>query len=130
MQTTDPISLMRRLRSLMADTMEPQVRLDRIVAEIAGNMSAEVCSLYVLRSDGELELYATKGLKSQSVHLVALRLGRGLVGTIAASARPLNLDRAQKHPAFAYLPETGEEIYILLSLVCQSCVLVVRLGFW
>jgi len=111
MQTTDPIGLMRRLRSFMAQTMEPQTRLDKIVAEIADNMSTEVCSLYVLRSDGELELYATKGLKLQSVHLVALRLGQGLVGTIAASARPLNLSQAQKHPAFAYLPETGEEIY-------------------
>jgi len=111
MQTTDPIGLMRRLRFFMAETMEPQTRLDKIVAEIAGNMGAEVCSLYVLRSDGELELYATKGLKSQSVHLVALRLGQGLVGTIAASARPLNLSQAQEHPAFAYLPETGEEIY-------------------
>src|SRR5690606_18726868 len=40
-----------------------------------------------------------------------LRLGQGLVGTIAASARSLNLSDAQKHPAFAYLPETGEEIY-------------------
>ncbi len=37
--------------------------------------------------------------------------GKGLVGTIAASARPLNLSNAQEHPAFAYLPETGEEIY-------------------
>src|SRR5690606_35937924 len=43
--------------------------------------------------------------------LAQLRLGQGLVGTIAASARPLNLSEAQKHPAFAYLPETGEEIY-------------------
>jgi len=111
MQKTDPISLMRQLRAFMADSMEPQTRLDRIVAEIAGNMGAQVCSLYVLRSDEVLELYATQGLKSQSVHLASLRLGQGLVGTIAASARPLNLEKAQKHPAFAYLPETGEEIY-------------------
>ena len=46
-----------------------------------------------------------------SVHLAQLKLGQGLVGTIAASARPLNLSDAQTHPAFAYLPETGEEIY-------------------
>lgn len=38
-------------------------------------------------------------------------MGQGLVGTIAASARPLNLSDAQAHPAFTYLPETGEEIY-------------------
>jgi phosphotransferase system enzyme I (PtsP) len=103
--------LLKRLRELMAEPLEPQPRLDRIVREIAQNMVAEVCSFYVLRADGVLELYATEGLNPQSVHLAQLRLGQGLVGTIAASARPLNLTDAQSHPAFAYLPETGEEVY-------------------
>ncbi|MCR4267945.1 phosphoenolpyruvate--protein phosphotransferase [Nitratireductor sp. ZSWI3] len=106
-----PRVLLRRLRELMAEALEPQERLDRIVREIAQNMVAEVCSLYVLRADSVLELYATEGLNPSSVHLAQLRLGQGLVGSIAASARPLNLSDAQKHPAFAYLPETGEEIY-------------------
>lgn len=109
--TTGPRVLLKRLRELMAEPLEPQERLDRIVREIAQNMVAEVCSFYVLRADGVLELYATEGLNPQSVHLAQLRLGQGLVGTIAASARPLNLTDAQSHPAFAYLPETGEEAY-------------------
>ena len=46
-----------------------------------------------------------------AVHLAQLRLGQGLVGTIAAAPRSLNLSDAQSHPAFTYLPETGEEIY-------------------
>ena len=106
-----PRLLLRRLRELMAEPLEPQARLDRIVHHIAQNMVAEVCSLYVLRADSVLELYATEGLNPGSVHEAQLRLGEGLVGTIAASARPLNLSDAQKHPAFAYLPETGEEVY-------------------
>ena len=106
-----PRVLLRKLRELMAEALEPQERLDRIVRDIAKNMVAEVCSLYVLRADSVLELYATEGLNPGSVHLAQLRLGQGLVGTIAASARPLNLSNAQEHPAFAYLPETGEEIY-------------------
>ena len=106
-----PRVLLKRLREIMAEALEPQARLDRIVSEIARNMVAEVCSLYVLRADGVLELYATEGLNPQAVHLAQLRLGQGLVGTIAASARPLNLADAQTHPAFTYLPETGEEIY-------------------
>ncbi|MGU3573894.1 phosphoenolpyruvate--protein phosphotransferase [Brucellaceae bacterium C25G] len=109
--TTGPRVLLKRLRELMAEALEPQVRLDRIVNEIAKNMVAEVCSFYVLRSDGVLELYATVGLNPQAVHLAQLRLGQGLVGTIAATARALNLTDAQAHPAFAYLPETGEEAY-------------------
>ena len=106
-----PRVLLKRLREFTAAALEPQDRLDRIVREIARNMVAEVCSLYVLRADSMLELYATEGLNPGSVHMAQLRLGQGLVGTIAASARPLNLTDAQHHPAFAYLPETGEEIY-------------------
>ncbi|MDN2566979.1 phosphoenolpyruvate--protein phosphotransferase [Aquibium sp. A9E412] len=106
-----PRVLLRRLRELMAEALEPQERLDRIVREIAQNMVAEVCSLYVLRADSVLELYATEGLNPGAVHQAQLRLGQGLVGTIAASARPLSLSDAQHHPAFTYLPETGEEIY-------------------
>ncbi|KQR75631.1 phosphoenolpyruvate--protein phosphotransferase [Rhizobium sp. Leaf341] len=106
-----PRVLLKRLRELMAEPLEPQERLDRIVRQIAQNMVAEVCSVYVLRSDGVLELYATEGLNKDAVHLAQLQMGQGLVGTIAASARPLNLSDAQSHPAFTYLPETGEEVY-------------------
>ena len=102
---------MRRIRELMIEPLEAQARLDQIVMLIAKHMETEVCSLYVLRADGVLELYATEGLNPGSVHLAQLRLGEGLVGTIAATARPLNLSDAQNHPAFTYLPETGEEIY-------------------
>ncbi|MBB4955738.1 phosphotransferase system enzyme I (PtsP) [Agrobacterium vitis] len=106
-----PRVLLKRLREIMAEPLEPQERLDRIVRQIASNMVAEVCSVYVLRSDGVLELYATEGLNPDAVHLAQLKMGQGLVGTIAASAQPLNLSDAQAHPAFRYLPETGEEIY-------------------
>lgn len=106
-----PRVLLKRLRELMAEALEPQERLDKIVQQIAQNMVAEVCSVYVLRSDGVLELYATEGLKKDAVHLAQLKMGQGLVGTIAASAQSLNLSDAQSHPAFRYLPETGEEIF-------------------
>ena len=106
-----PRVLLRRLRELMAEPIEPQDRLDRIVRQIAQNMVAEVCSFYVLRADGILELYATEGLNPSAVHLAQLKMGQGLVGTIAAGSRPLSLSDAQSHPAFTYLPETGEEAY-------------------
>jgi phosphotransferase system enzyme I (PtsP) len=78
---------------------------------IAANMVAEVCSVYVLRVDGTLELYATEGLKREAVHQTVLRQDEGLVGLVASEANPVNLSDAQTHPAFAYRPETGEEIY-------------------
>ncbi|MCB9994704.1 MAG: phosphoenolpyruvate--protein phosphotransferase [Hyphomicrobiaceae bacterium] len=93
----------------MAEQLGSQDRLDKIVDLIAMNMGAEVCSFYVLRDDGALELFATHGLKPEAVHMTTLRLGEGLVGIIAVSAEPLALQDAPAHPAFAYKPETGEE---------------------
>jgi phosphotransferase system enzyme I (PtsP) len=95
----------------MAASISPQERLDRLVVLIAGNLVAEVCSVYVLREDGSLELYATEGLNREAVHLTTMRAGEGLVGLIAREAAPLALSDAQNHPAFSYRPETGEEVY-------------------
>lgn len=106
-----PRVLLKRLREVMAEPDPAQKRLDRIVTLIAANMVAEVCSIYVMRPDQVLELYATEGLKREAVHRSILKIGEGLVGTIAAAAQLLNLADAQHHPAFKYLPETGEEIY-------------------
>ncbi|MBB3809782.1 phosphotransferase system enzyme I (PtsP) [Pseudochelatococcus contaminans] len=103
--------LLRRLREVMVEPVSAQERLDRIVVVIASNMVAEVCSVYVLRIDGTLELYATEGLNPGAVHHTTMRLGEGIVGTIARDAEPLALSDVQQHPAFSYKPETGEEIY-------------------
>lgn len=106
-----PRLLLRRLREVMVEPVSPQARLDKIVVHIAANMVAEVCSVYVLRADGRLELCATEGLNREAVHLTTMRAGEGLVGLIAETAEPLALADAQRHPAFSYRPETGEEIY-------------------
>ena len=106
-----PRVLLRRLREVMAEPVAAQKRLDKIVQIIAANMVAEVCSIYVMRPGDILELYATEGLKREAVHKSKLKSGEGLVGTIARQAIGLNLPDAQHHPAFKYLPETGEEIY-------------------
>ena len=106
-----PRVLLRRLREVMAAPDAAQGKLDIIARTIAANMVAEVCSLYVLRAGGVLELYASEGLKAEAVHKSLLKLGEGLVGTIAETGEVLNLPEAHTHPAFKYLPETGEEIY-------------------
>ena len=62
-----PRLLLRRLREVMAEPVTAQARLDRIVVLIASNMVAEVCSLYVARSDGVLELFSTEGLNREAV---------------------------------------------------------------
>src|SRR3546814_20704987 len=73
-------------------------------------LSSEVCSIYLLR-DGALELYATRGLKQEAVHVTKLALGQGLVGTLAKNIATLNLAEATSHPDFVHNPETGAELF-------------------
>src|SRR5262252_52401 len=103
--------ILRRLREIMAEPSDGQSRLDRIVRQIAGLMVAEVCSIYLKRQDGSLELFATEGLNPGAVHNTFMRRGEGLVGRCAELAVPINEPDAQNHPAFSYRPETGEEIF-------------------
>jgi phosphotransferase system enzyme I (PtsP) len=103
--------ILRRLREIMAEPSDGQSRLDKIVRQIAGLMVAEVCSIYLKRQDGSLELFATEGLNPAAVHNTFMRRGEGLVGRCAELAVPINEPDAQNHPAFSYRPETSEEIY-------------------
>jgi phosphotransferase system enzyme I (PtsP) len=103
--------LLSRLRDIMAGSGAAQERLNKIVMLIAAEMVAEVCSCYLMRAGEVLELFATVGLNPESVHRTRLRVGEGIVGDIAAHARPLALANAVSHPNFAHRPETGEDEY-------------------
>src|SRR5881275_1062196 len=107
---TSAREILTGLHAIMASRGSAQSKLDQVVDLIAGKMDSDVCSIYLLR-DNNLELFATHGLRKEAVHVTRLRMGEGLVGTIAAEGRVLNLAEAAEHPAFLYKPETGEERY-------------------
>ena len=102
--------ILTRLHDVMARRTNAQAKLNTVVQVIGEALTSEVCSIYLLR-DGELELFATRGLRESAVHVTRLALGEGLVGTIAKHVATLNLDEATSHPDFAYRPETGEDLY-------------------
>ncbi|MET0430935.1 MAG: phosphoenolpyruvate--protein phosphotransferase [Hyphomicrobium sp.] len=109
--------IMRHLREIMADGGDGQEKLDRIVRQISGVMVAEVCSIYLKRQDGSLELFASEGLNPGAVHSTRLKRGEGLVGRASELGVTVNEPEASSHPAFSYRPETGEEIYHSLLAV-------------
>ncbi|MBA4803504.1 MAG: phosphoenolpyruvate--protein phosphotransferase [Brevundimonas sp.] len=109
--TRGPRNLLRQIREAMAGAAPAQERLDTVVRIVAQSMVAEVCSIYLRRASGELELFATQGLKPEAVHKTRLRPGEGLVGEVARTAEPISLSDAPSHPSFAYRPETGEDPY-------------------
>jgi phosphotransferase system enzyme I (PtsP) len=102
--------ILTRLHDVMASRSGAQAKLNQVVQIIGSALNTEVCSIYLLR-DGTLELFATRGLKQEAVHVTKLALGEGLVGTIAEDVETLNLDEATSHPDFAYKPETGEDLF-------------------
>lgn len=106
-----PRPLLRQIREAMADGGPAQARLDQTVRIIAASMVAEVCSLYLRRANGEMELFATQGLNPAAVHKTRLAPGEGLVGEVVRSAAPVSLSDAPSHPSFSYRPETGEDPY-------------------
>ncbi|WP_183816634.1 phosphoenolpyruvate--protein phosphotransferase [Parvularcula dongshanensis] len=93
----------------MAEPAEPQARLEKLVRAIAANMVADVCSIYVRRTSGALELFATQGLKPEAVHATRMAPGEGLVGWVADRRQPLSVTNAPAHPSFSYRAETGED---------------------
>ena len=98
------------LHEVMASRATAQAKLNKVVQIIGEALASEVCSIY-LRREGVLELFATRGLNQEAVHVTKLAMGEGLVGTIAEQIATLNLDEATSHPDFAYKPETGEELF-------------------
>lgn len=109
--TRGPRNLLRQIREAMAGGGPAQGRLDTVVRTIAQSMVAEVCSIYLRRASGELELFATEGLNRDAVHATRLRPGEGLVGEVARLSQPISLSDAPSHPSFSYRPETGEDPY-------------------
>ncbi len=102
--------ILTRLHDVMAARSAPQAKLNQVVGIIGAELSSEVCSIYLLR-DGQLELFATRGLKQEAVHVTKLQPGEGLVGRIAENNEVLNLAEATAHPDFVYRPETGEDLF-------------------
>ncbi|KMW58195.1 Phosphoenolpyruvate-protein phosphotransferase, nitrogen regulation associated [Candidatus Rhodobacter oscarellae] len=110
-QESDSRKLLGRLRDTLAEEGPAQARLDHITSLIAESMSTDVCSIYLFRDAETLELCATEGLNPESVHQTRMRLGEGLVGRVAKTARPVNTEDAPSTKGFRYMPETGEEIF-------------------
>ncbi len=101
-------TILTRLHEVMASRDRAQAKLNTVVEVIAEGLNSEVCSIYLLR-EGMLELFATKGLDQDAVHVTRMALGEGLVGTIGGNVETLNLAEATAHPDFSYRPETGED---------------------
>lgn len=104
------LSDLRSIVQQVAEASDLEVALEVIVRRVKHSMSVSVCSIYLYDEDNShFLLMASKGLSRKAVRKVSLGLNEGLVGLVAAREEPINLEIAEAHPAFQYIPETGEE---------------------
>lgn len=86
--------------------------LSIIVTRVKQSMKVDVCSVYLLDpASDDYVLMATDGLNPESVGVVRLRRGEGLISVVGESEEPLNLDDAPTHPRYRFVAETGESYY-------------------
>lgn len=84
----------------------------QMVEMIAKHLKSDVCSIYLYDEQlGEVVLFATVGLASESVGQVRMALGEGLTGLVMKELRPIREDHASKNPSFKSFPGINEETF-------------------
>ncbi len=107
--------MLEALHSIMTEVNSARdlgATLDILVRSVQKTLVTRVCSVYLLdRSIGRYVLMASQGLDPAAVGRVSLSPQEGLVGLVAQRAETVNLDNANAHPRYHYIPETREEQY-------------------
>ncbi|HKK91416.1 MAG TPA: phosphoenolpyruvate--protein phosphotransferase [Desulfobacteraceae bacterium] len=115
MKTDDHLKLLcdaGEMFALLAGLSDTKMILKRCVGLVAEHLKAEVCSIYLLDHQGKtLVLQATKGLNPDSVGVVKMAIGQGLVGKAMADREMVLEDRASENPDFKYFPAALEEAF-------------------
>lgn len=89
-----------------------QSALNIIVQRVREAMGTEVCTVYLREpATGRLHFMANEGLNPSFIGKISLAPDEGLVGQVAKREEPINLDDAESHPNFLFLPGIGEERY-------------------
>ncbi len=107
--------MLNDLRSIVQEVnsaRDLQTALDVIVSRVRSVMGTEVCTVYILDPIAQRWVFmATEGLNKDMQGTVSLGLNEGLVGLVASREEPINLDNAEAHPSFHFLPGIGEEVF-------------------
>jgi phosphotransferase system enzyme I (PtsP) len=104
------LSILRSIVQEVNSAASLEGALNIIVSRVQEAMSTEVCSIYLLdQGENRYVLRATRGLRQDAIGQVSLGYSEGLVGLVGVREEPINLENAQQHERYRYLPETGEE---------------------
>ncbi|MEO8605240.1 MAG: phosphoenolpyruvate--protein phosphotransferase [bacterium] len=104
--------LLEAIGTLIGESGDLRITLDRIVALVAERLDMEVCSIYRLDPETKrLQMVATRGLDASALAGVSMGVDEGLTGYAIEKNEPVMAIDALAHPRYKYFPETGEERY-------------------
>jgi len=106
------LELLRKIVQEVSSAQNVETALDMIVRSIQRGLHTDVCSVYLFDHPTQrYVLRASQGLNVDAIGRASLSSSEGIVGLVARRAEPINLEDAETHAAYCYLPETGEERY-------------------
>jgi phosphotransferase system enzyme I (PtsP) len=87
-----------------------------ITESLIRDLNADACTIYLASENDPkvLVLKTCEGLNPEIIGKVELKLGQGLIGTIAERAEAMNLADASKHKNFILVQESGEIAFPIL----------------
>ena len=112
-------SMIHRLQSIVQEVNRaPDIdhALVMITESLIRDLNADACTIYLASEDDPdvLVLKTCEGLNPEIIGKVKLKLGQGLIGTIAERAEAMNLADASTHKNFILVQESGEIAFPIL----------------
>jgi Nif-specific regulatory protein len=121
------LSDLLELTKILASGPNLKVALTRAAERIASRYGATSCLVFALdEASGELVVEAATGLAWQAARNVRFRMGEGITGRVAQSARPVVVPRVSREPLFLNRsgvykgPGRGELSYICVPLAAEG----------
>lgn len=106
------LRLLEDIGAVVTHAPDQRSSLQSIVQIVAGQLSMEVCSVYLYEPENKvLTLWATSGLDPSCVGKISMGVDEGLTGIVLQKMQPVMAIDAMAHPRYKYFPETGEERY-------------------
>jgi len=112
-------SMIHRLQRIVQEVNRaPDIdhALVMITESLIRDLNADACTIYLASEDDPdvLVLKTCEGLNPEIIGKVKLKLGQGLIGTIAERAEAMNLADASTHKNFILVQESGEIAFPIL----------------
>jgi phosphotransferase system enzyme I (PtsP) len=112
MSNADSLYDINELGHLFRESVSIETLLNKAVEMVADRTRSAVCSIYLYDpAEQVLVLQATKGLSSESVGNVRLKIGEGLTGLALQQMQPVCEKDASRNPHYRFFPGIHEELY-------------------